>query len=449
VLRSSLGLAAAGAIARPYIANAAAISAEVWWFQGFAKEEDASLNRLVADYQRASGNKIELSIIPFAPLRQKEVSAIQTGVVPDVMASADLEFAPLNAWDDKLLDVTDIVETVKADFAPIAIESCYFYNNATKKRSYYMVPTFMTGWPFHIWRSLVEKAGYKIADIPNSWDAFLDFFKPVQDSLRKQGMRNIYAYGYQLTANGVDPIATYNAFLIAYGGKDLVLPNGKFNSSDPQVRAAAAKALERLTTPYKQGYVPPGVINWNDADDNNAFHAKLMVMDFDGTISTEVAIYDKKEDYNDVVTRGLPLGNDGKELTAQIIAFGPVIPKGAKNVPAAREFLKYAVQPKVLNEYLKGGLGRWMLPIPELVKSDPFWMKEDPHREAYAKLTLLAPTMPIYEVYNPGIAQVNSEHLFSVAMFDVMNNGMAPEQAIDKAFTRAEAIFAKYPIISS
>ena len=107
-----------------------------------------------------------------------------------------------------------------------------------------------------------------------------------------------------------------------------------------------------------------------------------MVMDFDGTISTEVAIYDKKEDYNDIVTKGLPLGNDGKELTAQIIAFGPVIPKEAKNIPLAKEFLKYAVQPKVLNEYLKGGLGRWMLPIPDLVKSDPFWMQEDPHREA-------------------------------------------------------------------
>ena len=172
-------------------------------------------------------------------------------------------------------------------------------------------------------------------------------------------------------------------------------------------------------------------------------------MDFDGTISTEVAIYDKKEDYNDIVTKGLPLGNDGRELTAQIIAFGPVIPKGAKNIALAKEFVKYAVQPKVLNEYLKGGLGRWMLPIPELVKSDPFWMKEDPHREAYAKLTLLAPTMPIYEVYNPGIAQVNAEHLFSVAMFDIMKNGMAPEQAVDKAFKRAEDIFAKYPIVAS
>jgi multiple sugar transport system substrate-binding protein len=446
VLRSSLAVAATGALARPYMANAAATTAEMWWIQGFAKEEDVSLKKMVADYEKATGNKIDLSIIPFAPYRQKAVAAIQSGVVPDIMETGDLEFASLQSWDDKLLDVGDIVETQKKDFAPIAIESCSLYNGVTKKRSYTVVPLRITGWPFHIWRPLVEKAGYKISDLPNTWDAFLDFFMPVQDSLRKQGMRNIYAYGYQLTANGVDPIATYNAFLIAYGGKDLVMPNGKLSTDDPQVRAAAAKAIEKLTTPFKKGYVPPGVVNWNDADDNNAFHAKLMVMDFDGTISTEVAIYDKKEDYDAIETRGLPLGNDGKPLTAQVITNGATIPKGAKNVAAAKEFLKYAVQPKVLNEWLKGGLGRFMLPIPELVQSDPFWLKEDPHRKAYAELTLLGPIMPIFETYNPAIAEVNGEHLFSVAMFDVMNNGMASEQAIDKAFKRAEEIFAKYPI---
>ena len=274
VLRSSVGFATAGTLTRPFVANAATTTAEMWFAQGFAKQEDESLLRLVADYEKATGNKIDLSIIPFAPLRQKEVSAIQSGVVPDIMGVADLEFAPLNAWDDKLVDVADIVEPLKADYAPIAIESCYLYNNATKRRGYYMVPILMTGWPFHIWGSLVEKAGFKIADLPNTWDAFLDFFKPVQDSLRKQGMRNIYAYGYQLTANGVDPIATYNQFLIAYGGKDLVTPDGRLHTDDPQVRAAAAKALSKLTTPFKEGYVPPSCVNWNDADDNNAFHSK-------------------------------------------------------------------------------------------------------------------------------------------------------------------------------
>ena len=47
VLRSSL--AAAGTLARPYVAHAAATTAEVWWVQGFVPEEDVSFKKIVAD----------------------------------------------------------------------------------------------------------------------------------------------------------------------------------------------------------------------------------------------------------------------------------------------------------------------------------------------------------------------------------------------------------------
>jgi len=446
VLRGSLGLAAAGALARPHIANAAATTAEVWWTQGVAQEEDVAFKKLVADYQKASGNKIEESIIPFAPLRQKAIAAITSGVVPDIMEYADFAFLPLNAWADKLVDVSDIVEPVKSQYIDTALRATYTYNNVTKKRAFYAVPMKAAGIPFHIWNSLIEKAGFKVSDIPNTWDAFLDFFMPVQDKLRAQGMRNIYSYGYQLTANGVDPAITFQGFLMAYGGKNLVAPDGKLHTDDPQVKDAAVKAITKLTTAFKKGYVPPGVVNWNDADDNNAFHAKLIVMDFDGSLSTEVALYKKKEEYDDIVTHRMPLSNDGTELPSPMPIFGALIPKGAQNVAVARDFLKYAVQPNVLNEYLKGGLGRWALPLPEIAKSDPFWFKEDQHRTAYAEETLMHPTVPLYEAYNPAMADVNAEHVFSLAMLDVMNNGMSPEQAIEKAFKRAEEIFAKYPI---
>jgi multiple sugar transport system substrate-binding protein len=448
VLRSSAALAAAGTLARPRIANPAATTAEVWWVQGFAQEEDVAFKKLVADYEKASGNKIEDSIIPFAPMRQKTISAVTSGVVPDIIELADFQFLPLHAWDDTLTDVSDIVEPIKSQYIDTALHAAYCYNNVTKKRAYYAVPMKCSAVPFNIWQSLVEKAGYKISDIPNTWDAFLDFFMPVQDKLRAQGMRNIYAYGYQLTANGVDPAILFQAFLMAYGGKGLVTPDGKLHTDDPQVKEAATKAIAKLTTPYAKGYVPPGVVNWNDADDNNAFHAKLVVMDFDG-FSTEVAVYKNKALYDDIVTRGMPLGNDGKELPSPMGVFGALIPKGAKNVDVAKEFLKYAVQPNVLNQYLKGGLGRWALPMPEIAKSDPFWFKEDPHRTAFMTETLIDPTMPLYEAFNPAMAGVNSEHVFSIAMLDVMNNGMTPEQAIDKAFKRAEEIFTKYPIASS
>src|SRR6201987_3395975 len=82
VLRGSLGLAAVGTLARPYVANAEATTATVWWAQGFAEEEDISFKKIVADYQKASGNAIDSSITPYAPMRQKIVAATQSGIVP-------------------------------------------------------------------------------------------------------------------------------------------------------------------------------------------------------------------------------------------------------------------------------------------------------------------------------------------------------------------------------
>src|ERR1700732_5371470 len=232
VLRSSLALAATGTLARPYIANAAATTAEVWWPQGFV---------------------------------------------------------PL---------------------------SNYCYNRVEKKRSYYGVPTTQGCLPNHIWRPLIEKAGYTLEDIPKTWDAFYDFFKEVQKKLRAQGVRNVYGLGLNVTTNGVDPNNVFNYFVIAYGGQGIVTKDRQLHLRDPKVKEPVIKAMTYPATAYKEVFVPPSAINWNDADDNNAFHAKQIVMDLDGTTSTEVAVLSqgKKEDYDDIVSMGLALSNEGKPV---------------------------------------------------------------------------------------------------------------------------------------
>jgi multiple sugar transport system substrate-binding protein len=68
------------------------------------------------------------------------------------------------------------------------------------------------------------------------------------------------------------------------------------------VRKAAIEALTYPATAYREGFVPPGAINWNDADDNNAFHAKQIVMDIERSLSTEVAIIKNQQDYNSRIT---------------------------------------------------------------------------------------------------------------------------------------------------
>jgi multiple sugar transport system substrate-binding protein len=272
--------------------------------------------------------------------------------------------------------------------------------------------------------------------------AYYDFFKDVQKKLRAQGVRSVYGLGLNVTTNGNDPNNVFNYFLIAYGGQEIVTKD-----DDPKVREAAIKALTYPTTAYKDGFVPPGAINWNDADDNNAFHAKQIVMDLDGTISTEVAVLSqgKKEDYDDIVTMGLALSNEGEPVPAQADSATGLIPKGAKNVEVAKEFLKYFIQPKVNNEWLKTGLGRNISCMPSVAKNDPWWFA-DPHRAAYTTQGLLGPTLPQFWVFNPAYAQVRNEHVWSVGWVDIMQGGMTPQAAAEKAFNRIEEIFAKYPI---
>ncbi|HEY2539895.1 MAG TPA: hypothetical protein VGI28_10445 [Stellaceae bacterium] len=114
LLRSSAGLVAGSVLAHPFIANAAAKTATAWLVQGFAQEEAVAMRKFIADYEKASGNTIDYSIVLHAPHRQKVISAIKSGAVPDVFPANPAEVVALFGWQGKLTDVSDVVETQKA-----------------------------------------------------------------------------------------------------------------------------------------------------------------------------------------------------------------------------------------------------------------------------------------------------------------------------------------------
>ncbi len=449
LLRASVGLAAAGVFARPHIANAQAKTAQVWWVQGLVEQEDDAFKKLVGDYEKLSGNKLDYSIVPFAPLRQKIVSAITSGVVPDLTTIGLLELPALQAWQGNLVDVSDVLEPHKAKIVPAALATAYCYNNVEKRRGYYCVPYGATVNPFHIWKSLVEKAGYQMSDIPKTWDAFIDFFIPVEKKLKAMGMRHTYATAFVVSTIGNDPNATLAQFLLAYGANDIVTPDGKLHVDDKQVQEGVTKSLEKLTTLYKEGHIPPSSINWNDTDDNNAFHSKLCVMDFDGTLSTELGLLRKqKDEYDDVVTFPPQLDNNGKQMMTQMGIAATMIPKGAKNVEVAKDFQKFLLTPEVNTQWLKGALGRFLPIYPEIAKNDPWFTdpKRDSHVPPYIQQGLISPTKPDYFAYNPAWAQVRSEHTFHVAFHDIVAEKVPVKDAVAKAMKRVEEIFTKYQI---
>ena len=450
VLRGSVALGATRLLAAPHIAKAAATTATVWFAQGFVQDEDVALRKAVADYEKASGNKIELSIIPFAPERQKIISAITSGVVPDMMDSNPNEILQLYAWQDRLVDVSDVVDTQKAQFSETALQSAQAYNNVTKKRGFYGVPLRAAVVPCHIWRPLVEKAGLKIEDIPKTWDAYFDFFKKVQDNLRKQGERKVYGLGFQVTANGVDP---YNLFMrvsrrlwrsrYRHQGRQAASrrPEGQAGGDQGdglprrrlpgRLRAAERDQLERRRRQQRLPREAHGDGRRRDAVDRGRGQGEAPRVVLQG--------------HGDPRHR-LPERQCGQARAEHRRRHPGLIPKGAKNVTVAKEFLKYFIQPKVVGEFVELGLGRWLPVMPSLAKS-PFWQDpKDPHLRGYVQQGLLGPTVPDYYVFNLAMAEVRTQHVWSLAMIDVAKEGVKPEAAIDKAFKRIEEIFAKYKI---
>jgi multiple sugar transport system substrate-binding protein len=446
VLGATLG-AVGGTLGRPYIASAQAKTAVCWINQGFVKQEDDAMDKTCQDYMKESGNKLDYSIMPFMAQNQKTISALTSGDVPDlVFMDAPATILPQNAWDDKILDVSDIVAPYVSQLSETAKLGATFYNKATKKRSYYLCPIKQGATPFHIWGDLVEKAGHKLSEIPPKWDDHWNFFASMQKPLRAKGMRKLYACGLQITTVGPnDGNNLFVHFLIANGGEGLVTPDGQLHTDDPKIREAAIKSVELMTNLYKQGVVPPEALSWNDADDNNGFHEKLFVMDFDGTLSTELAMIDDKQAfYHDMYTLAPRLKNDGTPMKTQINAGGGFIPKGAKGAEVAKDFMKYFMQPQIMNANLKAGLGRWFPTIHSLVKTDPWWLNSgEPCLKPYIEEGVLNPTLPVWEGYTPAWGQASAEQLWGQAHADVIKNGVKVADAVDKAFKRCNEIFSK------
>src|ERR1700742_1044685 len=175
----------AGAGLMPRRASAAG-ELTVWWTQGFYKAENDAVIAWMADWEKRNNTKVNLTIMNGPDVITKLIAAMQVGDVPDVVhtVTGDRLLVPRAAWNDQLEDVSDVVESQKAEYTETALASARLYNARQKKSSYYTVPTKSSSLLMEICLPLIEEAGFAAADMPATQDKFHDFFQTVQDKLR-------------------------------------------------------------------------------------------------------------------------------------------------------------------------------------------------------------------------------------------------------------------------
>jgi multiple sugar transport system substrate-binding protein len=97
---------------------------------------------------------------------------------------------------------------------------------STGQKALYGLPMGRTSSHVHVWKSLLERAGLTLADIPKEWDPFWSFWcDQVQPAVRKaMGRDDIWGVGLPMAA-GVDAEGAFLQFLAANGAA-YVTPEG-------------------------------------------------------------------------------------------------------------------------------------------------------------------------------------------------------------------------------
>ena len=138
-MKTRLVLAAAG-VAFGLLAGAPAQAQEkltVWWVKGFYKAEDDALFEAIKKYEAKHKNvKIELSQYPIQDMIPKTVAALDSGAPPDVAYADVYDFQVTAKWafDDKLEDVSSVIDPLRAKFEPNALSTtCLLYTSPSPR----------------------------------------------------------------------------------------------------------------------------------------------------------------------------------------------------------------------------------------------------------------------------------------------------------------------------
>jgi multiple sugar transport system substrate-binding protein len=429
----------------------------VWWAKGFYKGEDDALFAAIKKFE-ARNPKIKIDLSLYAPQEAipKVVAALDANNPPDVAYGDVFDFQVTAKWafEDKLEDVSSIIDPLRNKFEPQALSTTFLYNNATQKRSYYAYPIKQQTMHIQYWKDMLAEAGFKESDIPKDWKGYWQFWcEKVQPAYRQKTGNRAFGTGFPMGVDSSDSFYSFLTFMDAYNVK-LVNDSGKLLVDDPTVRQGLINAINDYTYVYSKGCTPPSSTAWKDPDNNVAFHNKTIMLTHNATISiaakwlddmnnatlTDAQRATAKANYEkNIATAGFPNKPDGSKMTYRAAVKTGVIFKAAKNKENAKKFVAFMLDDANLTPYVEGSQGRWF-PVTKGGQQSPFW-KSDSHRLAVYN-QFMNGTTPFEFTKNYKFTVLNNENVWAKAKNRILSEKWTTERAVDEMIARIKTVAA-------
>jgi multiple sugar transport system substrate-binding protein len=421
----------------------------VWWEKGIYAQEDEAVAETIAAFEQETGKQVDLVYFPLTELPDRVESALEAGQPPD-FAFGLLLYQHIAQWafDDRLVNLSDAVGHFSDLFDSDAIDRATLFNASTAEKALYGLPMGRSSDHIFVWRSLLERAGFTLDDIPKEWEPFWSFWcDQVQPAIRQaSGREDIWATGLAMSAGASDTDVHFWQFRVVYDA-DYVTRDGRLVIDDPEIRQRLIKAIDSYTTVYRKGCTPPDSVSWGDLDNNKQFHAQAVVMTLNDTLSIPNALRrDRPDDYyNNVATLEWPLGPAGEQFPIVGYVFPAVVFKDGRNAATAAEFVRFLVGEGWLAHYLDFSGERFIPPMQKLL-DQPFWLDpSDPHQMAAVMQVSSRPLAHNYAATSGNWRHdlVEQQNVWGQAIHRVAAEGISPQQAVDEAIARIKQILAE------
>jgi multiple sugar transport system substrate-binding protein len=427
--------------------SAKAADLVVWWEKGFYAQADEAVAEIVTAFEQESGKEIELVQPAQNQVFEQAQSALETGQPPDFLFGSVVYWERW-AYDDQLVELKATLGSVLDLFDVDAVEAAMLLNGKTGQRGLHGLPIGRRSNHLHVWTSLLESAGFTLADIPKEWDAFWAFWcDQVQPAVRKAlGRDEIWGVGLPMSPN-VDTENELEQFQLAYGAPWLDRDR-RLQFEDPKIRAGIVEALEAYTLIWRKGCTPPAAPSWTSADNNKAFLAQTVVMTANPTLSIPAALRTERPDdyYENAATIDWPDDANGQPLIIDGSLVLAVVFKAGRNPALAVEFVRFLAEEGWLAHWLATAGDQWLPPMRKLVEQ-PFWLDtSDPHRMRAAVQMLTQ----AHQYNGLGVrdnevrsTRIFEEEIWGTAVHRVAAEGLSPEQAVDEAIARIKQILSE------
>ena len=174
----------------------------VWWDEGRYAEEGEAVREIIAAFEQDTGKQVELVFHTEDEHPKALAAALADGQPPDFAFGFLLtNYISQWAFDDRLADLSDAGGHFADFFEPDVLAWMTWRNARTGQEALYGLPMGRTTNHIHVWKSLLEQAGFTLEDIPKEWDAFWSFWcDQVQPAVRKAlGRDDIWGVGLPMS----------------------------------------------------------------------------------------------------------------------------------------------------------------------------------------------------------------------------------------------------------